>query len=516
MTVSNSNPALNQFLSTLIKAMKVEKACFLEFDEHQSLLTGRAYAGIEEVKLVSRLGEGMVGWVAEQSTCMVINDIQHTPELSDELTEVLAESSFLATPLHSEGKLLGVIVLASKKDSSPFDFKDRQHLVTLTPLAACAIQQFLLNQPDMVLVNQFNNQIRLLNSEKEELANYIRCLTQVVNCALLVVDTEGKITHVNSTGEKIFNWEASELEGESLAYILGPAIQQKILASTQESAESSEEVEFENQNGKPVQAQLSCCPYYDSNQQKQGFLVALHKQKEAQISANEQERLTSIRELTAGIAHEIRNPLAGIMTTAETLKENLEQDDSRREYLERIINEINRMSQFLTKFFAFARPQRPQKQSNSIAAIIDRIIDLEAQKILRQNISVIKDYDPSIPSVRLDANQIQQVFLNLIINSLQAMPNGGELKISIGYNKQNAQYQKYICVTISDTGVGIKPQDLSKIFTPFYTTKPKGVGLGLSLSQQILKEHRGKVGVESTPGEGTIFSISLPIDNSPD
>jgi len=172
------------------------------------------------------------------------------------------------------------------------------------------------------------------------------------------------------------------------------------------------------------------------------------------------------------------------------------------------------MNQFLIRFFAFARPSKPQKQACSLPQIIDRIIDLETQNISRNNISVIREYQPALPGIELDANQMQQVFLNLILNSVQAMPDGGELKISVradnGRNKHKSK--GFLQVDISDTGVGIKPQDLNKIFTPFHTTKPRGVGLGLAVCQRILNEHKGKAWVDSEVGEGTTFSIKLPLE----
>jgi PAS domain S-box-containing protein len=510
MTASDSNRLLTQLLSTLCEMLKVEKACFMEFDEQRGLLSASAHVGIDGVKLVARLGEGMAGWVAEQGACMVINDIQHTPELSDELARALAESSFLAAPLYFEKRLLGVVVLAGKRNASAFDFNDRQLLVSFIPLVSLTVYQLMSARPALEPVRQLEAQLSLVQAEKEELAHYIRCLTQVINCGLLVVDVDGQITHVNPAGERILKGSASQLEGKPLAEIMGAKIQRMVLDCAREEVELDRRIEFTDQEGKKVIASLSCCPYRDSQRRQQGFLIAF-RDLPAGAESTEQDQLASIRELTAGIAHEIRNPLAGILTTAETLKENFDPHDPRKEYLERIINEINRMNQFLIRFFAFARPQKLQKRPCSLPQIIDRIIDLEAQNISQRNISVIKNYQPSLPDVKLDANQMQQVFLNLILNSAQAMPNGGELKISIRTNEQEGQAPSCLKVDISDTGVGIKPQDLKKIFTPFYTTKPKGVGLGLSVSHQILKEHGGKIAVNSMLGQGTTFSISLPI-----
>lgn len=387
MEKANPNQLLSRFISTIMDIIKVEKACFLKFDEQDALLSCNACVGIADLTHTIRLDEGLAGLVAKQNTCMIINDIKHLPELQDELTRVFAESSFLAAPLHFEGKLLGVIVLADKKDSSIFNLDDRKLLLGILPLASWTI--YYLTTP--------------------------------------------------------------------------PAAEDWHQAETKQFPK--------------------------------------------------QDRLASIGELTAGIAHELRNPLAGIMTTAETLKENFEPGDSRKEYLERIINEINRMNQFLTRFFAFIRPSKPQKEVCSLPQIIDRIIDLEAKNIGQNNISVIKEYQPSLPDIKLDANQMQQVFLNLVLNSVQAMPDGGKLKISIkADNGRGGRLSPgYIQVDISDTGVGIKPQDLNKIFTPFHTTKPKGVGLGLAVSQKILREHNGKAWVDSVVGQGTTFSINLPL-----
>ncbi len=225
----------------------------------------------------------------------------------------------------------------------------------------------------------------------------------------------------------------------------------------------------------------------------------------------ERDKITS-RELVAGVAHEIRNPLAGIMTTAETLIEQFEPNDAKREYLERIITEINRMNKFLIRFFAFARPQKPQKTMASIPKIIDHLFALEAQNITRNNITVIKEYQPALPDVMLDEAQTSQVLLNLIINSIQAMPKGGQLIVRVISNSAKSPEPAAIQIDVIDSGVGINPNDLKNVFKPFYTTKAKGVGLGLSVSRQIINEHQGSIDVSSIPGHGTTFTVSLPLD----
>jgi len=242
------------------------------------------------------------------------------------------------------------------------------------------------------------------------------------------------------------------------------------------------------------------------DQQKLTWLTPLLSQI-IQLMSDNHGRLASIGELVAGIAHEIRNPLAGIMTTAETLKENLDADDHRKEYLERIINEINRMNHFLVKFFAFARPQKPQYAPTYLPDILDKIFELEGKNFEDKKITLIREYPPDLPEIYLDASQIQQVLLNLTLNAVQAMPQGGRLRVSIkpGGN--------LVHLLIADTGVGIPPENINKIFDPFFTTKPKGVGLGLAVSQRIIKEHGGAIQVYSRVGQGTTFRVNLPINS---
>jgi signal transduction histidine kinase len=231
------------------------------------------------------------------------------------------------------------------------------------------------------------------------------------------------------------------------------------------------------------------------------------------------DRLVSLGKLASGIAHELRNPLAGIKTTAQALGEEMSGDDSRREYLHRITKEIDRLNDLLKTFFSFAKPQNLNLVHCHIKDIINEIIPFLIKEIADKGIRFIETYHPQLPKIKVDKTQMHQVFLNLFLNAIQAMPNGGELKIEaspILSTSVEGFKQNFIKVVISDTGKGIPPHIVHRIFDPFFTTKSKGIGLGLSITYQIIKKHGGTIKVESRWEKGTSFVINLPetLENS--
>jgi signal transduction histidine kinase len=225
------------------------------------------------------------------------------------------------------------------------------------------------------------------------------------------------------------------------------------------------------------------------------------------------DRLVSLGKLASGIAHEIRNPLAGIKTTAQALGEEMSKDDPKREYLNRITKEIDRLNELLKTFFSFAKPQTLHLVPCHLKEIINAIIPFLIKEIADKGIRFVEAYHPQLPKMRVDKIQMHQAFLNLFLNAIQAMPNGGELKIEanpVVLPSLDGSRQNYMKVVVSDSGKGIPPQILPKIFDPFFTTKPKGIGLGLSITYQIIKKHGGTIKVDSQWEKGTSFVINLP------
>jgi two-component system NtrC family sensor kinase len=219
------------------------------------------------------------------------------------------------------------------------------------------------------------------------------------------------------------------------------------------------------------------------------------------------EKLASLGKLAAGVAHEINNPLTGILTNSSLLLDDLAKDDPRREDVDVIVKETIRCREIVKRLLDFARQTKPQKQLININSIIDNIILLVRNQTSFRNVAIEKILSDSIPEIMADKDQIQQVFINIIINASEAMSKGGSLRIE----SQLSRSADTIFVKFTDTGPGIPDHMKEKIFDPFFTTKEQGTGLGLSISYGIIEQHGGDIDVDSVLGGGTTFTIKLPV-----
>ncbi len=230
--------------------------------------------------------------------------------------------------------------------------------------------------------------------------------------------------------------------------------------------------------------------------------------KEMQSVLVRSEKLASLGELVAGIAHELNNPLTGIMLHTSLLSGDPRLDETLMEDCQIVIHEAQRCSKIVKELLDFARVSDPQKEMFQISKAIDRTIALIEYNTDFKETEIIKEYDPDLPEALMDASQIGQVLINMVVNANQAMPQGGKLIIKTGVNAT----KDYIYVRIEDTGCGIPEENIEKLFDPFFSTKGhNGTGLGLSVSYGIIQSHGGDIEVESTPGIGTVFTIYLPL-----
>lgn len=219
------------------------------------------------------------------------------------------------------------------------------------------------------------------------------------------------------------------------------------------------------------------------------------------------EKLASIGKLAAGVAHEINNPLTGILTNASLLLDDLNDGDSKKDDVQVIVNETIRCREIVKRLLDFARQTKPQKSLTNINSLIDNIVLLVRNQTSFRNVNIERVLSDEIPEIMADKDQVQQVFINFILNASDAMPNGGEIKIST----RMIENGEYIEVRFADTGLGISEENKHKIFDPFFTTKESGTGLGLSISYGIIEQHGGTINVESEIGKGTTFVVLLPI-----
>ena len=238
--------------------------------------------------------------------------------------------------------------------------------------------------------------------------------------------------------------------------------------------------------------------------------VAEHRKLEQQVLHS--EKLAAIGRLAAGVAHEIGNPLTSISTFAQLLRE-MATDEFAQSSLDIINTHIQRITEIVRQMSSFARPAAINPQLHQVNDILRSSLDLmRLDKRMKNTISIAEDLSPDVPKTVIDEGQIAQVFINIILNALDAMPDGGTLSVS-SRSGSDEQGRSNITITFSDTGTGISPVDFEKVFDPFYTTKEagKGTGLGLSVSYDIVKRFGGDIRMESAIGQGTTFRITLPV-----
>jgi signal transduction histidine kinase/outer membrane protein OmpA-like peptidoglycan-associated protein len=258
--------------------------------------------------------------------------------------------------------------------------------------------------------------------------------------------------------------------------------------------------------------------------------MKLHQLRELEQEMQRRNRLAALGELSAGVAHEIRNPLGIIKNSAEMLRDRIHDDAKRRELTDFIVEEVNRLNKVVTDFLLFARPSEPNLEPVDINAVIEHSLAFLNPESRSKNVQVEKNLAAGLPEVLADPEQCHQVFLNLCMNAFQAMNGCGTLKVEtrlkqdppafVDVPAESSDYSpsllspeeqvRMVDVSISDTGQGIPPELMPRIFDPFFSTKDEGAGLGLSLVHKIIENHKGRIRVTSKPGVGSTFVISFP------
>lgn len=218
------------------------------------------------------------------------------------------------------------------------------------------------------------------------------------------------------------------------------------------------------------------------------------------------DRLSAMGELSAGLAHEIRNPLGSIQGAVQILRREQLPSEAKQEFGELAQRELDRLKGMVTQFLGFARPQPPRTVATDAVMLLNSVAQLagETAKMAGAHIRVVQN--PDLPAIALDAEQIKQVLLNLVINAVQAMPTGGEIVL------QALVANGHLCLEVQDEGVGVAPENLERIFNPFFTTRQEGTGLGLSIAERIVSQHGGGIEARRNPARGMTFSVVLPLN----
>lgn len=245
-----------------------------------------------------------------------------------------------------------------------------------------------------------------------------------------------------------------------------------------------------------------------------GILIELQRRerhrREALAGELARERhLASLGEMAAGLAHEIKNPLGSIKGSAEVLGDDFPPGSRKHEMMRVLVKETDRLNRVVEDFLTFARPRPIERRPARIKAIVEDVLSQIESTAAARGIAIVRDCDSSLPVVRVDGEKLHQVFLNVALNAVSAMPHGGKLTVETRMKSHDAS--RHIVVTFKDEGTGIAAEDVDRIFDPFFSRSEKGTGLGLSISHTIVQNHGGRIDVEPNHPKGTVFSIVLPV-----
>ena len=353
----------------------------------------------------------------------------------------------------------------------------------------------------------------LVDRSLARMKTYTENVVESMADALISIDKEKKIVTLNRRAAEILGGSERELKGKGIAEVLGQDVEELLRWEEPRSIIRDQEIEVNHRSEKAIPLSLSAAPLKDEMGREMGSVLLLRDLREIrdlQEKVRRSERLASLGRLAAGVAHEIRNPLSSIRGFAQFFMQRFKGQEKEQEYSSLMVKEVDRLNRVITELLDFARPKEPHREPHSLENILDHSLKLLEPELARKRVEIEKEYEPSLPSVGVDRDQFSQAFLNLLLNSLESMEEGGKIKIVLEEENENGQGSLKVCIT--DTGRGIPQEDLEKVFDPFFSTKRKGTGLGLAIVHQIVEQHRGDITVKSREGEGTTFRITLPLN----
>jgi signal transduction histidine kinase len=359
-----------------------------------------------------------------------------------------------------------------------------------------------------------------------------RALMADADAAVLLVNPRGRLAAINPAGLRLLSLTAAGARGRPAAELLRTVVAgDEVVHEAFRSARLEREALLHSTDGEiPVRLHS-----YRIGRPPWVLLTLrdLTQTRRMQQELRRHERLATLGQLSAGVAHEIRNPLAGIGTSAQVLLRRFEPRDERARFVRVILEEVARLDRIVTSMLQYARPRVPVLQAGLLDACIQRVLELQADALAKRGIHVEVDVASRLPTAYIDADLVTQVLLNVTINALQAMPRGGTLRYEVrslrrrhaprGPGRRDsdlagerrgtrAGWVAYLQVRVSDTGAGIPRGALAKLFDPFFSTKPQGTGLGLAISQTIMHEHNGTIEVASRENRGTTVLLNFPVE----
>jgi PAS domain S-box-containing protein len=430
---------------------------------------------------------------------LVVDRTLDRSEQTAEAHQLLSLTAEIALPLLDDGKLAGIVVLGPKRAGDAYFADDIELIATLASQASIAIKNAQLYREVLVATEYIENIVRAMES------------------AVVAVTSDGVVTLFNSAAERLTGIAVQKVKG---AHLLGlpPTIATALQATLKTGHyETQVETAIRGTEGSLTPVVYSTSPLRDRAGVVLGAVAVfsdLTRVKELEADKRRTERLASIGAFAARIAHEIKNPLVAIKTFAELLPERFTEEDFRLDFSKVVISEIDRIDDLVGRLRGFATPETRHLAPVMLHEPISETLALLRGQLEQSRISVTAHYEPELPMILGDAAQLKQLLLNLLLNAIDAMPDGGTLALAL--KQRDTIDTSLVVLEITDSGAGIPAHLLQTVFDPFVTTKPQGSGLGLSICKGIADAHRATIRIDNnTRAPGTTAVVEFPALSAP-
>ncbi len=507
----NINQLLNLILDLMITSVSAEVGTIILKDK--DTLVPRASLGLNEriLKEIRTDGKNLLEWLFLQKDTLVVSDIMSDGRFSSIHPETAHLHSLISAPLKTQKETIGLIVLVNK--SAPGEGEILSFSQDDVEIVASIVAQITV-----VLENA------LLYEEIINVKNYYENIMHSIPSGVITTDLSGRVVTVNKGAEYILNISADRYVNQHISSLFKRISDDKfdIMRSIKDGENIiNYELTFENETGENAVLGVSVSVLKNDRNRIIGSVINLTDFTTKKLLENQVQRaeqLAALGEMSAGLAHEIKNPLTSIRGFTQLLPKKIQDQAFLERYIDIVSRESKRLDDIVERFLSFARPRHSGKQPCNINDILLNTLSLVHYQVEKNGIKLNQKL-LDIPNVEGDWQQLEQVFINIILNAVQMMDKEiKELSIftsSIVKKMVDNRYRQFVVIRVMDNGPGIPQDKISKIFHPFYTTRKSGTGLGLSITNQIIEEHNGTIEVSSRLGEGTTFMIYLPaIENN--
>jgi len=499
------DPLLDSLVNRLQEVMNVERvAIFIEDQQELSGYRVARAAGLSFEMVVPPDFRDMIRVRSAESGVVRTDDLDLVPETNGFVKREL----HYYVPCVVRGRMVAVIGLGRSADGALLSSEDVEILRTVSGYVAVAIENSLLYQEQQERASE----LKLLKEFNES-------IIESINVGLLAVDLDGKVTRLNSAVEKILDLSRDAAVGKRVENLFSEDFADTLRQVLGEDRwrlkhiRNIYKIHTATLAGRALVLNIAIAPLQDSQEQP-GALVVV-EDVTSRIRLEEQlqqrEKLSSIGLLAAGVAHEVNTPLTGVSSYTQMLMGMLSEADPKHALLQKVRSQAERATNIVNNLLNFSRTGSATEFNEvDIHRVLDDTLQLLEPQLRSNQIEILRNYDPDSPRVFGNSGKLQQVFTNLLLNARDSIPDGGRITLSTTKTDDDD-----LLVEVADTGIGIAPENVAKIYDPFYTTKGvgRGTGLGLAVSYGIVQEHSGHISVDSLPGRGTTFRISLPTAN---